>query len=123
MPQPPAPAVAVAQLDLAAGGGERAAGEVAGVDEVGQRPPGGVGADALAEHGVRALDDAVEAGERHADRRVVEGVAEALAAVRASARASSFRRQCTTLTIPSAPMKSAWTAAQRHGCATASGWL
>ena len=93
----PQPRVAVAQLDLAAGGGERAAGEVVRVDEVGQRPAGRVGADALAEHGVGALDHAVEAGERHADRRVVEGLAEALAAVQSRRRgrprsAASARR-------------------------------
>ena len=41
----------------------------------------------------------------------------------ASARASSLSRQCTTLTTPSAAMKSAWMPAQRHGWATASGWL
>ena len=81
VPQPPRARVGVAQLDLAAVGGERAAAEVARVDEVRERPARRVGAEALAERGVGALDDAVEAREGHADRRVVEGVAEALATV------------------------------------------
>ena len=81
VPQPPRRGLGVAHLDLATVGGERAAAEVVGIDEFGQRPAGRVGADAPAERGVGALDHAVEAGEGHADRRIVEGVAEALAAV------------------------------------------
>ena len=42
---------------------------------------------------------------------------------RIAARASSFMRHDTMFTMPSALMNSAWTAAQRHGCACASAWL
>ena len=38
---------------------------------------------------------------------------------REASRASSFMRQDTMLTTPSALMNAAWTAAQRHGCSIA----
>ena len=120
---PHARGVGVAQLDLAAVGGERAAAEVAGVDEVGQRPARRVGAEALAERGVGALDDAVEAVRAMPIGASSKAWRKRSRLCIASARASSLSRQCTTLTMPSAPMKSAWTPAQRHGWAMASGWL
>jgi hypothetical protein len=123
VPQAPGPAVAVAQLDLAAGDGERAPGEVVGVHEVGQRPSGRVGADALAQDGVGPLDDAVQAGEGHTDRRVVEGVAEALATVHRVGAGLLVQAPVHDVDDPQRADESAWTAAQRHGCATASGWL
>jgi hypothetical protein len=81
VPQAPAAAVAVAQLELRRGGRERAAGEVLGDDEVGQRHADDVVAHARAQRRVGLLHDAVEPDERHPGRRAIEGRAEALLAV------------------------------------------
>jgi hypothetical protein len=77
-PQPPAAAVAIAQLELLPDRGEGAAREIAGEDEIRELAADRIAADALGQADVRALHDAVEPDERDADRRLLEGRAEAL---------------------------------------------